>query len=132
MKKLISIIMVITLFLLAELNSFAQNPDSRVRDLQGEWIVNSVQMEDEVTDLTKSPFKEMFEMLWKFEGNNFFAETTNRQTGEKNIDTGTFTATGNSLMISVDEKPDAFSYNLQGNILTATAPDGSIFTLRKR
>ena len=131
MNKRFSVLLIAILLVLAGTYSFAQSNDARVNALQGEWVCIRLETDDEVMDLSASPYVEIVENVWKFEGNNFFSVSRNLQDGRNQVDTATFTVVGDSLVMSSEDSTDAYSYTIRGNILTATG-DGFIFTLRKR
>jgi hypothetical protein len=131
MKSKFTVVVIAILLLLAGMDCFAQSADTRVSVLQGEWVCIKLQHGNDVIDLTQSPYVEMIENVWKFEGNNFFSVSRNFLDGTSQVDTATFTIVGESLVMSSGGRSDVYSYTLAGNILTATG-DGYIFTLRKR
>jgi hypothetical protein len=126
MKKGFFVFMVLLVWMGME--CFAQT-DVRVRALQGEWTMISLQQGDQFFDLTKATEGGI---TWKFEGNNFFSVTINPQTRKNEVVTGTFTIVGNSLGTSVQGQDDAMPYTIQGNTLTVTGPDGAVFVFNKR
>jgi len=131
MNKRFSVLLIAILLVFAGTHSFAQSNDARINALQGEWVCIRLQEGDDVLDLSASPYVEVVENIWKFEGNNFFSVSRNLQDGRSQVDTATFTIVGDSLVMSSEDGTDAYAYTLRGNILTATG-DGYIFTLRKR
>ena len=131
MNKKFSVLLIAILLVLAGTYSFAQSNDPRINALQGEWGCIRLQQGSEVMDLSVSPYKDLLEIIWKFEGYNLFSVSRSLQDGESQVDTATFTIVGESLVVSSAESTDAYSYTLRGNTLTATG-DGCIFTFRKR
>ena len=117
--------------MLIRANCFAQNSDPKISALQGEWACIKMQSEDYVFDLTEAPFTGMFEMIWKFEGNNFSGLSRDLQNGTSDSLTGTFTVAGGSIIMSSNETSETVSYTVKGNILTMTIDD-VILTFRRR
>ena len=131
MKKCVSGNLILLLLVFVGMDCFAQNTDARVSALQGEWSMIFAQSGDDIADLTKPPYNEL-EMIWKFEGNNFFIvgiDSTNER--ENYVVSGTFTIVGSSLVTTVNGQSEAMSYSFHDNTLTVTDQRGPILTFRK-
>jgi len=131
MKKGIFAVFTVTLLVLSGIVCFAQSTDTRVKALQGEWKVIRAQNGKEVLDYTVPPANKM-EVIWKFEGNNFFLLMIEHDPESSEVATGTFSIVGNNLVMTFSgEKPESAPYTLQGNTLKIKQ-DGIIITLIKQ
>ena len=131
MNKKLSVLMSALLLVLAGVNCFAQSNEAKARALQGEWVCITLQDGDEIYKLSESPYKEVVEMVWKFEGDTLTSVSKNIQAGTSQTDTATYSVDGDSLVLASGGKRDVYPYTLNGNILIASG-DGYVFTLRKR
>jgi flagellar basal body-associated protein FliL len=114
-----------------QLEVIEQNVDNQVRILHGEWVLVSMQADnDEAID----PSTIGLEVVWIFNGNNILQ--TVKENRETRVSTGIFHVTSNVLTIHFEGyEPSSKIYTIQDNILTVTTTIdvySSTNTYRKR
>jgi hypothetical protein len=121
MKKRVFVSVIISIFLaLTTVDCFAQNIDARTRELQGEWVLLSLQIGTEIMDFTEPPYVNTIKMIIIFENNNYLQKHIYLQTGLSQIaETGIFQIIADELVLTLDDgRSQAFQYTIQGKRLT--------------
>jgi hypothetical protein len=129
MKK--KFVVVIIFFSVIGMVCFAQSVDNQGSILHGEWLLVSMQADnDEAID----PSTIGLELVWKFYGNNILQLVN--ENGKTKSSTGLFQVTSNVLTIHFEGyEPFSTIYTIQGNILIVTTTIdiySSTNTYRKR